>query len=180
MDSGGIQINQHGAAPIRYYLTDERNSVTGMISPSGTTTATLEYDPYGNTTTTTGDPGNSPWRYISGYYDTEGDGYYHLNARYYDPSTGRFTQPDSIKGSISRADTFNPYLYGNCDPINDGDPSGLLSATCIVTLVALAAAIGATAQVGFGAPAGPLAIITVALGLASASAAAYLVCFGSG
>jgi uncharacterized protein RhaS with RHS repeats len=42
-----------------------------------------------------------------------------MGARYYDPNTARFTQPDP-----SGQET-NPYLYAAGDPINLTDPSGL-------------------------------------------------------
>ncbi|GGU67815.1 hypothetical protein GCM10010274_65300 [Streptomyces lavendofoliae] len=44
-----------------------------------------------------------------------------MGAHYYDPNTARFTQPDP-----SGQET-NPYLYANGDPVNQSDPTGLLS-----------------------------------------------------
>nr|CAI77957.1 putative secreted protein [Streptomyces ambofaciens ATCC 23877]CAI78231.1 putative secreted protein [Streptomyces ambofaciens ATCC 23877]CAJ87738.1 putative secreted protein [Streptomyces ambofaciens ATCC 23877]CAJ89016.1 putative secreted protein [Streptomyces ambofaciens ATCC 23877] len=46
-------------------------------------------------------------------------GLYEMEHRYYDPTLGRFTQPDP-----SGQET-NPYLYVSGDPINPADPSGL-------------------------------------------------------
>jgi RHS repeat-associated protein len=44
-------------------------------------------------------------------------------ARYYDPSLGRFTQPDTINhlGDLQQG---NPYTYAGGDPINNEDPIG--------------------------------------------------------
>ncbi|MGW7337317.1 RHS repeat-associated core domain-containing protein [Streptomyces sp. NPDC054808] len=42
-----------------------------------------------------------------------------MGHRYYDPTLGRFTQPDP-----SGQET-NPYLYAGGDPINQTDPGGL-------------------------------------------------------
>ncbi len=61
------------------------------------------------------------WRdslYFSAY------GLYHLDRRFYNPSLGRFLQPDPIgqKGGI------NLYAYCQNDPINRSDPSGLTNA----------------------------------------------------
>ncbi|MFF8638930.1 RHS repeat-associated core domain-containing protein [Streptomyces pilosus] len=44
-----------------------------------------------------------------------------MGHRYYDPTLGRFTQPDP-----SGQET-NPYLYAAGDPINNSDPTGLFS-----------------------------------------------------
>ncbi|MFF7360761.1 RHS repeat-associated core domain-containing protein, partial [Streptomyces sp. NPDC008125] len=54
---------------------------------------------------------------------TDPTGLYKMGARYYDPTLGRFTQPDP-----SGQET-NPYLYAEGDPINRTDPSGLYSIT---------------------------------------------------
>ncbi|WP_431781893.1 RHS repeat-associated core domain-containing protein [Streptomyces chumphonensis] len=60
-----------------------------------------------------------PYRFAAGYQDA--NGLYHLSARYYDPHTSRFTQPDP-SGQES-----NPYLYAQGDPTNRIDPTGLYS-----------------------------------------------------
>ncbi len=45
-----------------------------------------------------------------------------MNARYYDPETGRFISQDSYRGE---AESFwHLYLYCNSDPVNNTDPSG--------------------------------------------------------
>lgn len=43
-----------------------------------------------------------------------------FGARYYDATTGRFTQPD-LSGQEA-----NTYAYAECNPVNKTDPSGLL------------------------------------------------------
>uniref|UniRef100_UPI0037DC730F RHS repeat-associated core domain-containing protein n=1 Tax=Streptomyces sp. WAC05458 TaxID=2487412 RepID=UPI0037DC730F len=58
-----------------------------------------------------------PYRYAGAYADPTG--LYKMGHRYYDPTFGRFTQPDP-----SGQET-NPYLYAAGDPINNMDPSGL-------------------------------------------------------
>jgi RHS repeat-associated protein len=62
---------------------------------TATAEATYTYDPYGNTTATTGGTfatSTNPWRYGGGYTDPNGT--IKFGARYYNPTTGRFTQPD--------------------------------------------------------------------------------------
>ncbi|MFJ5999843.1 RHS repeat-associated core domain-containing protein [Streptomyces sp. NPDC092370] len=58
-------------------------------------------------------------RYTGAYLDPTG--LYKMGHRYYDPSFGRFTQPDP-----SGQET-NPYLYAKGDPVNNSDASGLWS-----------------------------------------------------
>ena len=68
----------------------------------------------------------NPFRYRGYYYDNE-TGLYYLNARYYDPSIGRFISPDVLtildetKGQING---LNLYMYCNNNPIMYVDPSG--------------------------------------------------------
>ncbi|WP_414932533.1 RHS repeat-associated core domain-containing protein [Streptomyces chrestomyceticus] len=58
-----------------------------------------------------------PYRFAGGYQGPTG--LYHLGARYYDPSVGRFTQPDPS------GQEKNPYLYAEGDPVKRIDPGGL-------------------------------------------------------
>ena len=58
--------------------------------------------------------------YFGQTYDEE-TGLYYLRARYYDPTTGRFTQQDTAE------DGYNWYVYGNNNPVMFVDPSGYLS-----------------------------------------------------
>ena len=59
--------------------------------------------------------------WCSGQYTDTETGYQYLRARYYDPSTGTFLSRDPLEPI-----TATPYAYGNNDPLNTTDPSGLL------------------------------------------------------
>ncbi len=51
-----------------------------------------------------------------------GTGLYYMNARYYDPATGRFISQDSYRGD---AEVFwHLYAYCDGDPVNCTDPTG--------------------------------------------------------
>ncbi|WP_348273536.1 RHS repeat-associated core domain-containing protein [Streptomyces sp. B146] len=65
-------------------------------------------------------PSPQPYRYAGAYTDLSG--LYKMGHRYYDPTLGRFTQPEP-----SGQEKKNPYLYANGDPINNTDLNGLLS-----------------------------------------------------
>ncbi len=61
-----------------------------------------------------------------------------MGHRYYDPTLGRFTQPDP-----SGQEKKNPYLYANGDPINNTDLNGLLSLGGIFDAAGWAGMVGA-------------------------------------
>jgi integrase/recombinase XerD len=83
-------------------------------------------------------------------------------ARYYDPSLGRFTQPDTIThlGDLQQG---NLYEYAGGDPVNNADPQGLDFWSGALDVVA---GVTAIAAIGFA----PLSL--PALGLAALSGAA--------
>ena len=79
-----------------------------------------------------------------GYTGAEWDGetgLYHMGARYYDPTLGRFIQQDPADEGL------NPYRYGWNDPVNYSDPTGM-TAFRTVGSAAGAGAIGVTSSDG--------------------------------
>jgi RHS repeat-associated protein len=105
-----------------FYLTDGLGSVVAVINDSGSTVGNrYGYDPYGQSTYSSGTVAN-PWRFASGYLDSTG--LYKFGARYDDPTLGRWTQQDSVGGSISKPATANRFIYSGDDPANYVDTSG--------------------------------------------------------
>ncbi|MFC8402743.1 RHS repeat-associated core domain-containing protein [Streptomyces griseoincarnatus] len=100
-----------------YYLTDATGNVLGLVDDTGKRTHTYAYGPTGLPRTAPNEAVSQPYRYAGAYLDPTG--LYKMGHRYYDPTLGRFTQPDP-----SGQET-NPYLYAAGDPINHVDPSGL-------------------------------------------------------
>ena len=102
-----------------YYLTDNLGSTVGIVTNAGVKTAGYAYDPYGRTRTATGpSAASNAFRYAGGLYDTT-TGATKFGARYYDPNTGRFTQPDPS------GQEENPYAYTGNNPASYNDPTGL-------------------------------------------------------
>ena len=62
-------------------------------------------------------------RYCGEFWDFETKNYY-LRARYYNPSTGRFTQRDSYLGRRNDPLSLNRYTYAKNNPIKYRDPWG--------------------------------------------------------
>jgi RHS repeat-associated protein len=103
-----------------YYLFDGLGSVVGLTDSSGNVVNTYTYDPYGNTTSVSETVSN-PFRFIGAEWDSS-TGLYKMGERYYDPTIGRFTQPDPLDGQT--------YTYAGNNPVNFVDPAGLYSIAC--------------------------------------------------
>lgn len=100
-----------------YYLTDAIGTTRAVVDDQGAKVNTYDYSPRG-VTRTMSEKVPQPFRFAGSYQDPTG--LYHNEARYLDPRTGRFTQPDP-----SGLET-NPYLYASGDPTNIIGPNGLI------------------------------------------------------
>jgi RHS repeat-associated protein len=115
-DTNGQLVGERIGGSHYYYLFDGLGSVVSVISGDGLTVSNrYGYDPYGNVTYRSGSIAN-PWGYASGY--TDSTGLLKFGARYYDPSSARWTQMDPA------GQGFNAYRYTNSNPVNGTDPSG--------------------------------------------------------
>jgi len=81
-----------------------------------------DYDAFGNLIEEHANDTN-PFRYCGEYFDLCSKRYY-LRSRYYDPSTGRFTQRDAFLGFYTDPLSLNRYTYCHNNPIKYIDPSG--------------------------------------------------------
>ena len=109
-----------GVTDRTWYMADERGSVIGaMRANGGTTTYTANaYDEYGVPAS-----GNTGRFQYTGQVRLPGD-LYHYRARAYEPTLGRFLQPDPIGYEAG----LNLYAYVGGDPVNLVDPLGLQEA----------------------------------------------------
>ena len=162
-DPSGALIAERGAGGEFYYVTDGLGSTIALVDTAGTVQATYTYDPYGDTTNIGGPnpviANGNPYRYAGGYLDTA-TGLYHFGARYYNPTLGRFTQPDP-----SGQET-NTYLYATGNPITFADPTGL--ATACGVAVAVLGGVSAIAAVGAAVATGGIAVgVFTSIGLST-------------
>lgn len=107
-----------------YYLSDGLGSITALTSSAGTLEWSYAYSPFGTTATATQlDPAApaNPLGFTGQYQDPTG--LYHLRARQYDPTTGRFGAIDPL--APQTADPYvSAYAYVDNRPTVLVDPSG--------------------------------------------------------
>lgn len=111
-----------GSTPKVYNtILDAQGNVVALTDATGAVVASYTYDPYGKLLSAIGSAASEcPFLYGGGYRDSE-SGLILLGARYYSPALGRFLTRDPSGESGGE----NLYAYGNGDPINQTDPTGL-------------------------------------------------------
>ena len=111
---------------VRFYLTDQVDSVSMVLSEQGKPLTSFEYMPYGETWIERIKPEikekHNP-KYNSQELDTETDFYYY-NARYYDPEVSRFVTADTVIDGEHATQGLNRYMYVKGNPIRYSDPTG--------------------------------------------------------
>jgi RHS repeat-associated protein len=102
------------------FLTDALGSTLALTNSSGSILAQYTYDPFGNTTVTSGSSTNS-YEYTG--RENDGTGLIFYRARYYSTAIQRFISEDPV-GTVGG---INLYAYVGNDVPNQSDPSGLWS-----------------------------------------------------
>ncbi len=102
--------------------TDALGSPVAYTSSTGSVLAgrRTQYEPYGTPTTT---PRNGEPSYTGHQYD-QTTGLIYAQARFYDPTLGRFLSPDPMAVDTTSAFNFNRYAYANNSPYKFTDPDG--------------------------------------------------------
>jgi RHS repeat-associated protein len=114
-----------------YYQRNGQGDIIGMYNSSGTKVVSYTYDVWGKLLTTSGSLAstlgeNNPLRYRGYYYDNE-TGFYYLQSRYYDPTTGRFISPDVLVSTGQSIIGYNMFAYCLNNPVNMSDESGCVA-----------------------------------------------------
>ena len=153
---------------------DGTENPVGLLTNSATVAFAYKYDPWGVQTLTAGGTGNAagqnPYAFHAGIKDA-GSGLVKFGQRWYNPTTGTWTQQDTLDNPLDPANA-NRYAYAGDDPINGSDPSGA-SLTCDILNGALSfatiAAGGLGAYILYSAPADVFPPATANTGAASAA-----------
>jgi RHS repeat-associated protein len=145
--AGGQRIAQISSVNgTSYFHPDHLGSASLMTNTSGAQMGRWSYLPFGGTFKTEG-PGKSDWRY-TGQRQDDSTGLYFYNARYYDPTLGRFVSPDTVIANPYNPQNLNRYAYCDNNPINFIDPTGnwklrnFLKSAVQVTAITAAIAMG--------------------------------------
>lgn len=117
--SGSVAEVRAGAASL-VPLTDVQGSVTAVTDGSGGAVAEVDYDAFGTAQVLAG---AAPGLGYTGAPATAG-GLVHLQARDYDPTTGRFLAKDPVTPGAPGVVGWNPYAYVANNPTTMTDPSG--------------------------------------------------------
>lgn len=135
-DGSGSQLRRYlyGHGPLSmtagggrsYYHRDSLGSITNVTSSSGAEQWSYAYEPFGTTTPTQVDANaaSNPLAFTGQYSDPTG--LYHLRARQYLPSIGRFGAMDPITSPFGTSHG-SSYAYVGDRPTSATDPSGLIA-----------------------------------------------------
>ena len=116
-DSGVAGFEYNGQQ--YYYRKNLQGDIVAICDHCGNLLGEYEYDAWGKILSQGGSEllTINPFRYRGYYYDEE-TGLYYLNSRYYDPETGRFISPDSLKYLEPAFNNgLNMYIYSYNKPV---------------------------------------------------------------
>jgi RHS repeat-associated protein len=133
--TGSVQVATRNSllTDLQYTFGNQQGSSAAVVDDNPSTTAAVpawqlrQYTPFGDTRVNW--QLNNPQlqgtnqRFLNQYHDVTTDLAY-LNARYYNPKTRLFTQPDPLRQEM-RPQATNAYGYALNNPTNRADPTGL-------------------------------------------------------
>jgi RHS repeat-associated protein len=114
-------VAQRVGTNLQYVHQDHLSSTSLMTNSSGSQIgSTIKYRPFGETLS-----GSVPTdKLFTGQRLDDVTGLYFYNARYYDPTIGRFISPDTVIQSMADTQCLNRFSYALNNPLKYIDPSG--------------------------------------------------------
>lgn len=141
-DIFGNLLSRREASGVRRYCPhDGLGGLTGITDEAGTHVASLFYDAWGNTRATGGTWTAGNYRFTGAELDSA-TGLYHMGARFYDPTAGRWLSEDPVQDSHFQPLTLNFYAYTNLNPLVYTDPDGRIPLPVITGAIGVAAGLG--------------------------------------
>ncbi|WP_428993089.1 RHS repeat-associated core domain-containing protein [Luteibacter rhizovicinus] len=108
------------AETVRYYFSDPQGNILVETDGQGVITAVQDYRPYGQIAL--GPAHDGPG--YTGHVTDSDTALVYMQARYYDPSIGRFLSVDPLGPDSANLPSFNRYMYVAGNPIANIDPDG--------------------------------------------------------
>jgi RHS repeat-associated protein len=118
----GIAIAQE---VVTYYHADATGSIRMITDANGQVVERHDYMPFGEEWPA---PSSAERRLYAGKERDQETGFDYSGARYYAPTSGRFTSPDPLTSDALRMvspQRWNRYAYAANNPLTYGDPDGL-------------------------------------------------------
>jgi len=122
----GLGLQAHAQThTVTYVYTDPQGTPLAEADAQGNIIATYDYAPYGVASTASGMAGAPNGPGYTGHVNDPDTGFVYMQARYYDPATGRFLSIDPVGPSPGSLFHFNRYDYADNNPIVNIDPTGM-------------------------------------------------------
>ena len=115
---GGRRIAMRQGGTLSYLLADHLGSTSTVLNAAGGVVGSQKYYPFGRTRS-----GDVPTDKLFTGHQREGSLYF-MQARFYDPTLGRFLSPDSIVPGYGNPQALNRYSYVLNNPLRYTDPTG--------------------------------------------------------
>ena len=122
-DEGGALVAFERGGTTYYVATDLNHTPRAVFSAAGAALKVVDVDAFGQVIGDS-DPTLSLAVGFAGGIADETTGFVRFGFRDYDPRTGRFTTTDP---ALFATDQLHLYVYGQNDPVNRQDPTGLVS-----------------------------------------------------
>jgi len=113
-------FTQAQAEKVTYYYTDHNGSVLATTDAAGQLLSPQDYRPYGLAAIS--NQGDGPG--FTGHVTDTDAAFVYMQARYYDPSVGRFLSVDPVTISPGSVFDFGRYGYASNNPVVNVDPDG--------------------------------------------------------
>ncbi|UPG85994.1 RHS repeat-associated core domain-containing protein [Luteibacter aegosomatis] len=115
-----VANGQSATARVTYYYTDPQGTVLATADEQGNILSRSDYQPYGDQVL--GTPADGPG--YTGHVDDSDANLVYMQARYYDPTIGRFLSVDPAQSEPGKVSEFNRYAYAINNPVNNVDTDG--------------------------------------------------------
>lgn len=105
---------------VTYFYSDPQGNVVAEADEQGNVTRSRDYTPYGGAAIGSFEDGPA----YTGHFDDYESGFIYMQARYQDPTIGRFSTKDPVAPVAGNVFSFNRYSYANNNPSTNVDPDG--------------------------------------------------------